>query len=100
MLVGLAHRPFISVVQEITFSWTQKRVTIKLDVFLDPTIKAKPCILIFENVTNAEIPHHSQWGDSSCINTVKFDGQFYWIEMQTGDILKIQAYHYDFQEVS
>jgi hypothetical protein len=88
-----------AIVQEIRICWNQKRVVLTLDVFLNPKLKAEPCELIFYGVTNIEISHYAPWGESSCINAVRFEENNFRIEMQTGDILSIEASSYEFQEL-
>jgi hypothetical protein len=88
-----------AIVQEIRVYWNQKQVALTLDVFLNPKLKAKPCELIFYGVTNIEIPHYAPWGESSCINAVRFEENRFQIEMQTGDILSIEASSYEFQKL-
>jgi hypothetical protein len=86
-----------AIVQEILISWPEKRVILKLEAFLDPSRNAVPCQLVFGGVTNAVVPHQAPWGESSCINEARSDGALYKIEMQTGDILQIEASVYAFE---
>jgi hypothetical protein len=88
-----------AIMQEIRVCWNQKQVTLMLDVFLNPKLKAEPCELVFYGVTNIEIPHYAPWGKSTCINAVRFEENRFQIEMQTGDILSIEASSYEFQEL-
>lgn len=86
-----------AIVQEVLISWPEKRVVLKLKAFIDPERDAVPCQLIFGGVTNAVVPHQAPWGESSCINEARSDGALYEIEMQTGDIVQIEASGYAFE---
>ncbi len=86
-----------AIVQEILINWPEKRVVLKLKAFLDRSRNAVSCELIFGGVTKAIVPHEAPWGESSCINEARSDGAFYKIEMQTGDIVQIEASDYAFE---
>lgn len=86
-----------AIVQEVIISWPEKRVILKIMAFLDPSRNAVPCQLTFGGVTNTIIPHQAPWGESSCINEARSEGTLYKIEMQTGDIVQIEASGYAFE---
>jgi hypothetical protein len=55
-----------------------------------------PHVLAFEGVTLLSTTHSEPWGPSSCVNATSIEGGRFRVEMQSGDILEIEATSYSF----
>ena len=58
-------------------------------------------LLVFEGFTHLEFPRRESWGPSSSINTLAqpHEGAF-GIELQSGDVIRIEAPHWSFSPES
>jgi len=57
--------------------------------------------LVFEGVTDISIPHNNPWGPSVSVNeTRKLPESAYEIEMQSGDLIRITAKSWRFDDNS
>lgn len=55
-------------------------------------------LLVFEDFTNVELPRRESWGPSASVNTVlQRESGVFEIELQSGDILRIEARHWSFR---
>jgi hypothetical protein len=83
--------------RSILYEWEQARVTFSLQWREEDTMA-----LVAEGVSDLHIPHLKQWGPSVSINEVResCDGSIgsraLEIEMQTGDVIKIEAADFAF----
>ena len=53
--------------------------------------------LDFQNVKLLDIPHKENWGPSSQINSTATNEQSFIVEMQSGDVLFIEAEDFEFK---
>lgn len=74
-------------------SWEAERC----DFLLRP-VGMEPHLLTFEGFLNIELPRRESWGPSSSVNAIRQaqDGHFE-IELQSGDVLRIEAPHWAFR---
>ena len=81
----------------IHISWEADRCDLKVH-----PVGATSHVLVFEGFTALDFPKQEPWGPSSSINVVREPQQgCYEIEMQSGDILRVQAPHWCYRaEVS
>lgn len=76
---------------DIVFEWAQASVAIALD---GPSSRG---VLLAEEASLLEVPRQNPWGRSTSINSLVIadlpggDGQCLDIEMQSGDIIRIDA---------
>lgn len=85
-----------SIVSSINLRWAEHRVEILLSAFVEKGQMAKPCRLEFHGVTNFEAPHAAPWGESASINGVSEVARGFELEMQSGDVIKIEAAGFSF----
>ncbi len=82
------HDAMISV---ITMNWPAKLVHLSLVAFLEPEENAVPCTIEFSGVKDLRVPHTESWGPSIYINKAERNGERWLIEMQSGDVIAIEA---------
>ena len=69
------------------FEWADGRCIFELD-----TVDAGVRELVFSGVTNLDVPRLMPWGRSASVNSTRQVGlRSFEIELQSGDILKVQA---------
>ena len=72
--------------------------TARCDLRLHP-VGRDPHSLVFEGFTNIELPRRERWGRSASINSAKQLAQnLFEIELQSGDILRIEALRWTYAE--
>ncbi|TCS36773.1 hypothetical protein BCF53_12247 [Reinekea marinisedimentorum] len=84
------------VIRYIDLSWSDFKIDILLSAFLRSGQNAKPCKLSFYGVANFEAPHKSPWGESASISNAREVAGGFEVEMQSGDVLLIEAEGFDF----
>ncbi len=73
--------------QSFHFKWADGRCIFELD-----TVDAGVCELVFSGVTKLDVPRSMPWGPSFSVNSTRQVGvRSFEIELQSGDILKVQA---------
>ena len=90
----LATRLHDAVVKDLCIDWAEATVRIGLSVY--PGTRAQIVVQAFRRV---QVPRVNPWGESECINTaaislVDAEVQLLTIEMQSGDIIEIEASGY------
>jgi hypothetical protein len=81
----------------IRLEWSEAVLEIDLLVFTEREKSAQPHSLRFTGVYNFQAPHECPWGESNSINGVKRTVKGCEIEMQSGDVLIIEARSYKFE---
>jgi len=76
--------------------WASKLCRFYLHAFTEKDKDALPHVLEFQNVTGINAPHLEPWGPSVFINSAKFESESFQIEMQSGDIISINAEGFSF----
>lgn len=54
-------------------------------------------ILRFNGVDNFRVPHAEDWGPSSSVNRFWQEGSTYMLEMQSGDVISINAGNFEYE---
>jgi len=85
-----------ALIESITINWLEKTVEVKLRAFIYKGSDAIPCILKFYDVSDTQIPHNHPWGESQFINVVSGSKESVFIEMQSGDIIRITGSGFNF----
>lgn len=80
-----------AVLSSIVLDWHSSSCAINLRAQAQPDQKARSCTIIFQGVRHLAVPHHSPWGPSACINHLRLDGDNYVIEVQSGDVIVVEA---------
>jgi hypothetical protein len=70
---------------DINFNWLKSVTTVKFKKH-DGIYSIQ-----FSSCTNLSIPHECSWGESNSINSFSNKGCVYKIEMQSGDLIVINA---------
>lgn len=71
----------------IYFAWAEGRCTLEL-----ATVELGERVLVFSGVTEVQIPKEQPWGPSVSINAVREPSpNRFEIELQSGDVLQVQA---------
>lgn len=76
------------ILDEIKFNWKEKNISITLKGFDDDYE------LVVQEFTSAIIPRHDPWGPSDMVNEISIEQKtqtLVQVEMQSGDVLKIEA---------
>lgn len=75
------------------FDWENGILSIDAHVFLNGLKEnAKSVSLVWTGVRQMTVSHKFPWGKSQSINTFRCDNGFkYYIEMQSGDMIEIEA---------
>ena len=56
-------------------------------------------LLVFDGIRAVSLPREQPWGPSHAINVARqVDAQAYEIELQSGDVLRVEAAHWRFHE--
>ncbi|WP_219836125.1 hypothetical protein [Paenibacillus sp. R14(2021)] len=91
-----------SELKEIKYDWNSFTLNLILNIFIDgPRKPFQQSILKFTECTLFEVPHNAPWGDSFYINganqllSADQEMSTYEIEMQSGDIIKINARRFE-----
>lgn len=69
----------------------------RCDISLRP-VGMPPHLLVFEGFKNIELPRREEWGPSSSVNSVSERDGLFEIEMQSGDTIRVEAYHWAFRQ--
>jgi hypothetical protein len=81
-----------AVLRRIVVDWEGRTCRVHLAVFLAPHADAVPCTLTWTDVTEIRVPMLSPWGPSVFINSTAKEGSSrYLIEVQSGDVIVIEA---------
>lgn len=81
-----------AVLKDIRIDWQRRTCEIFVSVFLDVGKAAVPCVLRGRAVRSIAIPHYAPWGDSVFINSQSRSAEGrYLIEVQSGDVVEIDA---------
>ncbi len=81
-----------AVLHTIQVDWAARSCVLTLD-----TSEADNCQLVFAGVTELVLPRHEPWGPSASINSLASgDPTNFTIEMQSGDVLSIDATSWQF----
>jgi hypothetical protein len=90
-----------AVLREVRVDWTAHTCTFFVHAFLWPGRDAVPCLLHATSLRALVMPHRAPWGESLHINGQRRaeDGRFL-IEMQTGDVIEIEADSFEFRRNS
>ena len=83
----------------IEINWKNKTISINIGAFIKNSKAAEDSELLFTGVSFFEMPHFSPWGNSHYINSVNVKDDFYFVEMQSGDIIKIRADELEFNVI-
>jgi hypothetical protein len=80
----------------ITLEWGNSKVHAKVLAYLSGGKQPEEIVILWESVSNFQIPHYSPWGDSLYIFSTNMeelsnDSYRYSIEMGSGDIITIDA---------
>ena len=86
-----------AILQQITIDWENSVTTFNLLGFLKVSKPASPCSLKFNGVTDFRCPRNNDWGLSNLILDSSFMNGEYHIQMQSGDIISIEAKGYEFK---
>jgi hypothetical protein len=76
---------------DVVFEWARASVTVALD---GPSSR---CVLLAEEVSLLEVPRENPWGRSVSVNSLSIadmpdrGGQYLEIEMQSGDVIRVNA---------
>jgi hypothetical protein len=81
----------------ISYLWEAKALSVNGKYFSNEQSKIIDFTLSFNSVTGVSIPHGEEWGPSSCINGTGFKAPLeYYIEMQSGDVVTVEAVEFSF----
>ncbi|WP_339067800.1 hypothetical protein [Teredinibacter turnerae] len=84
-------------INSVSYLWEGKTLTVQGEYF--SVEKGEPIgfALSFHGVTCVSLPHQEEWGASASINGTKFSAPTtYSIEIQSGDVITIEAAGYKF----
>ncbi|MET0356960.1 MAG: hypothetical protein ABW044_09285 [Cellvibrio sp.] len=82
----------------INYEWQLKSVSIVGERYNSSIQKISPFKILFTNVTLLSIPHSEEWGDSaSILELATLNASGYQIQMQSGDLITIQAGNFSFE---
>lgn len=87
-----------AILESIVLSRSSRELEIFLAAFMEPGQLAEQCSLQFRGVSNLEAPQKSPWGESNSINSAREVSGGFELEMQSGDILKIEATEFRFEK--
>jgi hypothetical protein len=77
---------------DVVFDWARARVAVAL---IGPS--SARCVLLAEDVSSLEVPRKNPWGRSVSVNSIFIAGmpdrdeQSLEIEMQSGDVIRVNA---------
>jgi len=84
-------------ITSLSYLWEAKALSIVGQHFSREKGEAVEFTLMFNSVTGVSIPHCEEWGPSSCINVTGFKVPLtHYIEMQSGDVITIEATGFKF----
>jgi hypothetical protein len=77
----------------IYVSWEAARCDLRLR-----PVGLAPHVLVLEGFTGIELPRRESWGPSSSVNETRQPAEgLFGIELQSGDLLRIEASHWSFR---
>lgn len=83
-----------AVLSAIHISWEADRCDLRVQ-----PVGTRSHVLVFEGFTALEFPKQAPWGPSSSINVVRESQRgCFEIELQSGDVLRVQAPHWSYSE--
>jgi hypothetical protein len=85
-----------AVLRSVAIDWELKSCRFNLVAFSQPGASAMPHVLEFSGVTSLHMPHAEPWGPSSSINSASCSEHGFRIEMQSGDVIEVDALHFTF----
>ncbi len=86
--------------KSVHYNWDDSTVSLTFSVY---TLELKSTIsyqLIFEGCSDLHIPHLSEWGESSSVNTHLMDNELYKIEMQSSDVIALKSKGFSFVPIA
>ncbi|MBH0002411.1 MULTISPECIES: hypothetical protein [unclassified Pseudoalteromonas] len=84
-------------ITSISYLWEVKALSVNGNFFSKEQSKIIEFTLSFNLVTGLSIPHNEEWGPSSSINGTGFKAPLeYYIEMQSGDVVTVEAVDFNF----
>jgi len=88
-----------AVLRNIEVEWEAKQCRLVITMARKASASTDLCTIEFEGVSRLSIPHDEPWGPSSSINTLSATPSAYQVEMQSGDIIEIQASKFSFKQL-
>ena len=85
-----------AILKSVHLVWEEKLCLVELSAFVEPHRAAVPCRLTFHGVSGLRVPHEEAWGASSSVNGGAVGNGMYQIEMQSGDLIEVQAHGFSF----
>jgi len=83
-----------AVLRDVVVDWKNQSCRVHVSAFVDRTAAAVPCTLTWTAVREVRVPMLSPWGPSIFINSQSKEGSGrYLIEVQSGDVIVIEADH-------
>ncbi len=81
----------------ISYLWEVRVLSVIGECFSEEKGKSVEFTLCFNSVTSVSFPHSEEWGPSSSINGTKFKAPLeHHIEMQSGDVITVEAISFKF----
>jgi hypothetical protein len=80
-----------ALLDRIVIDWDARSCLLHLRAFLDTAGDAQPCIICFRETTGVTAPHQAPWGESVHVNRLWAEVGTFFIEMQSGDVIRIDA---------
>ena len=85
-----------AVLKSVRLEWAEKLCVLEFSAFIEQLDKIASCRLTFHEVREFHMSCMEPWGPSSSINGGVVDDGRYQIEMQSGDVIKVQAQSFSF----
>ena len=86
-----------STIISISYLWEVKTLSVIGKCFSKEKGRSVEFTLSFNSVTGVSIPHIEEWGPSTSINGTEFERPIkHHIEMQSGDVITIEAIGFKF----
>lgn len=89
-----------AVLKTIVVDWGSSEIILSVSAFVIKGEAAVPYLLRFSPVTMFEGSRFNEWGASNSILDAKASGTEFTVQMQSGDVIKINAAKYAFQSGS
>lgn len=84
-------------ITSMSYVWEVKVLRVNGEFFSKEQSKVVEFTLNFNLVTGISIPHREEWGASSSINSTGFKAPLkHYIEMQSGDVVTVEAVGFNF----
>jgi len=82
---------------KIEVLWQEKLCRCYVHAFVEHGKDASPHVLEFQGFTLINMPQQEPWGPSCFINSTKYEAGCFLIEMQSGDVIAIDATGFAFR---